>query len=419
MSLKEEIQESITALFKTSELLIKLQHTINELTPCETPKIDEIFRKKLLQLSTDVEPNEASQLDKDEKSLVLNFTQKELKSMPRLKDCTIRKKKNGIYEIRYRKHKYNVSFSSKSLTVAKEKAQEWLALYNQELDNKEYFKIVKLDKTVDTYSNQVIFSTFASDYLKKIKKPRLKPNTFKSYMHRFRKYILPYFGKYRIAEIQPSFIQPYLDSIKKRAPRLCEDIVMLLNGIFNYALDNAIIPRNPMKAVYIEKHEREHGLALTIDEEKQFLERIKGSEEELVYVVTLFAGLRRCEIKSATFNIEDNTITIKNGKLKNYQKNYYRIVPIYPKFKSYLSRLASENWKKYVTNAYLAKFPTLCPNHKLKDLRHTFTTRAKSCEIKDEVVSLWTGHSLKSITERVYTHYSMEYMQKQAKKLNY
>ena len=54
-----------------------------------------------------------------------------------------------------------------------------------------------------------------------------------------------------------------------------------------------------------------------------------------------------------------------------------------------------------------------------KDLRHAFTTRARECEIDNELVAVWTGHSLGNITSRVYTHFSMEFQKEQAVKLKY
>ena len=56
---------------------------------------------------------------------------------------------------------------------------------------------------------------------------------------------------------------------------------------------------------------------------------------------------------------------------------------------------------------------------KLKDLRHTFTTKLRECEIDNELVSLCTGHGLGNITASVYTHFSIEFQREQAKKLVY
>ena len=65
------------------------------------------------------------------------------------------------------------------------------------------------------------------------------------------------------------------------------------------------------------------------------------------------------------------------------------------------------------------EFSALCPNHTLKDLRHTFTTRARECGIDNELVAVWTRHSLGNITSSVYTHFSMEFQKEQAVKLKY
>ena len=77
------------------------------------------------------------------------------------------------------------------------------------------------------------------------------------------------------------------------------------------------------------------------------------------------------------------------------------------------------SFRKVNTTSLSAEFNKLCPNHQLKDLRHTFTTRARECGIDNELVAVWTGHSLGNITSSVYTHFSNEFQQEQAKKLNY
>lgn len=58
----------------------------------------------------------------------------------------------------------------------------------------------------------------------------------------------------------------------------------------------------------------------------------------------------------------------------------------------------------------------LFPEHHSHELRHTFISRCK----ESEVVSLWAGHSLSgTITTTVYTHYSEEFMLKEAEKVDY
>ncbi len=90
-------------------------------------------------------------------------------------------------------------------------------------------------------------------------------------------------------------------------------------------------------------------------------------------------------------------------------------IPIFPLYK----QVAEKDCGKLNPRKLSYEFREYCPNHQLKDLRHTFTTRARECGIDNELVAVWTGHSLGNITSSVYTHFSIEFQQEQAKKLVY
>ena len=62
----------------------------------------------------------------------------------------------------------------------------------------------------------------------------------------------------------------------------------------------------------------------------------------------------------------------------------------------------------------------LMPEHHLHELRHTFITRAQECGVPREVVSVWAGHAADNTqTSKVYTHFSPEFMLKEAQKVDY
>ena len=121
------------------------------------------------------------------------------------------------------------------------------------------------------------------------------------------------------------------------------------------------------------------------------------------------------KILTNTINELKVPVTIKNGKLKSYQKNLFRTIPIFPLYK----QVAEHDCGKLNPRKLSYEFREYCPNHQLKDLRHTFTTRARECGIDNELVAVWTGHSLGNITSSVYTHFSIGFQQEQAKKLVY
>ena len=347
----------------------------------------------------------------------LKFSKKEIKDMPRLKDFKIRVKNNRYYEIRFRRYGYNVSFSSTNFEEAKRKAFDWLYTFEEQIKPQVHFTVLsKSDSEHFNVSKNILFKTFADDYVYNIKKKRLKEVSFRNYKNYYEKIILPVYGKMKICDIKPFSIQKFLDKYNAKTLRLCEDLKCLLNGIFEYAVNNGIIDRNPLKAVYIPKHQRKTGTALSPQEEKEFINNIKGNRFENAYLKMLYSGVRPCEINGIEENTENNTLTVKNGKLKSYQKNLTRTIPIFPKYKDTLDKPITKTLSSYRMEL---EFKELCPNHTLKDLRHTFTTRARECGIDNEVVAVWTGHSLGNITSSVYTHFSMEFQQAQAKKLMY
>ena len=337
--------------------------------------------------------------------------------MPRLKDFKIRIKNNRYYEIRFRRYGYNVSFSSTNFEEAKRKAFEWLSTFEEQIKPQVHFTVLsKSESEHFNISKNIIFKQFADDYMFKVKIKRVKSITFKTYKNYYENIIIPTFGKLSLKSIKPIFIQGFLDKIANKTPRACEDIKMLLNNVFDYAVNNGMIERNPIKAVYIKKHEREKGQALSPAEEIKFIADIKGTPCESVFLKMLYSGVRPGEVNSIKEDPANNTITIANGKLKSYQKNLTRTIPIFPKYAETLSKPLT---KKYNLNKLREEFKKFCPNNTLKDLRHTFTTRARECGIDNELVSVWTGHSLGNITSSVYTHFSMEFQQEQAKKLTY
>ena len=346
----------------------------------------------------------------------LKFSKKEIKEMPRLKDFKIRIKDNKYYEIRFRRYGYNVSFSSTNFEVAKRKAFDWLSTFEEQIKPQVHFTVLsKSDSEKFSAGKNTLFKPFADKYLYTIKKKAVKDITFEKLFGTYEKHIVPRYGKMPINQIKPMFIQEHLSVLHEKAPRLCETVKGLLSNVLEYAVNNGIIERNPIKAVFIAKHERTTGQALTRQEEKEFIKAIENSRYKTIYLKMLYSGVRPCEVNYITENAEDKTLTIKNGKLKSYQKNYYRTIPMFPKYEQY----AEAETKRVDTNKLGAEFRALFPSHQLKDLRHTFTTRARECGIDNELVAVWTGHSLGNITSSVYTHFSMEFQQEQAKKLVY
>ena len=60
----------------------------------------------------------------------------------------------------------------------------------------------------------------------------------------------------------------------------------------------------------------------------------------------------------------------------------------------------------------------LALQHRPHDTRHTFITKAKSCNVDEYILKLIVGHEVSDITEKVYTHRTVEDLQKEIVKIN-
>ena len=153
----------------------------------------------------------------------LQFSEKEIRKMPRLKDFKIRIMKGKYYEIRFRRYGYDMSFSSKSLDVAKQKAFAWLKMFEQEIQMNHNFAVVREVGNTANKKN-TIFGPFALSYMENVKKRMVKANTYQNLCNAFKLLILAKFKSVPIKEITPIVLQTYLSKLHDEKPRLCETL---------------------------------------------------------------------------------------------------------------------------------------------------------------------------------------------------
>ena len=381
----------------TDEYAALLLKAISE----QTSLCNEIMKKADAIISSSVKIN------KNSENGSLNFTQKEIRSMPSLKDCKIRFHK-GVYEIRYRKHGYNKTFYHKTLTVAKEKARVFISGINSSIE-----QLCNQENTIK--QKDVNAAEFCEYWLKNIKARQMKEVSLQSFFNKYRKHMAPVLKNYTLKNLTAPVIQKIFDSV---TPRVAEDVRTIFNGMFKYAIANGLLEHSPMDVIIIKKHERENGTRLTREQEYTLLNSIKGTEYETTVKLYLYTGARPTELKSIEFDWKDGTFTLQNAKLKSYQKGKIRTLPIFPTLYSMKAEIQNA---KLVTEKKLTKF--LWSNNtgiQIKSLRHTFTSKCKEQGVLPELVNYWTGHTIGSDTSaKIYTHFEMDFQKKQAEKVTY
>ena len=357
-------------------------------------------------------PDVGTSSDENEEAF-LHFTEKEIAKMPRfiknqmkLKGGTvahIRKKPNGTFEIRYRRAGLDISVSSKTLSLAKERFIERLNQLNTEGTSK-----------------NVLFSEFACTWMDVVKRPHVGERTIDSYERILKNYVFPTFGNVQLRNVRPFDVQKLLsDMLEAGNGRTAEMIFTLLKPIFDFAVAEEVIARSPMALIKKPKHEVKHGCALTLEEEKALTVRLLSSDSPLrwAFLFLLFTGIRRSELPSA--EISDAWVTVVTAKTRKGENKKKRRIPVSPKLRPFLADMTKANLSCSI-DALTHDFPKFAPGHHLHDLRHTFITRCQECGIPREVVSLWAGHKAdNTMTSNVYTHFSDAFQLAEIEKLTY
>ena len=323
--------------------------------------------KELTDVKAETESNEIIK-ESDGGSEMLVFSRKEIDSMPRTfrkqfrcKGITahVHKRRSGKhnwnYEIRCQVNHQKINVSSNNLEEAKQK-------FIRRLEEIESGKVQKINAIPTT------FDKFANYFFDKFYKRKVSAETYRVAMSNYKNHVLPHFGDIPLKQITADKCQELLDRlIDEDKVRTEENVFTMLNMIFKAAVKHGVMTHNPIDMVFHTKHEREHGKALTKDEEKLLLSSTEGTPYQKMFAIGLYTGLRPNEYKTAY--IENGFIVANNSKRKNGKVELKKI-PITPMLKPYLEGTTELYFTRLEQIRH--KFNGILPNHKLYDLRTTF-----------------------------------------------
>ena len=342
------------------------------------------------------------------------LSEKELSLMPktfrkefRTQGCTahIRKRRSGKngwnYEIRYRRNGYNITASANNLDQAKHKFIEMLNSAEKCVKSKE----CTIPTTFDKFSNY---------YFEKFYKRKVCTTTYRVAMSNYKNHVLPHFGDMPLSFITADKCQELLDRlIEEDKVRTEENVFTMLNMIFKAAVKHGVMAHNPIDMVFHTKHEREHGKALTKDEERRLLNETAGTPYQKMFAIGLYTGLRPNEYKTAV--IDGDFIVANNSKRKNGKVELKKI-PITPMLKPYLEDMTELYFTRLEQIRH--KFNGILPNHKLYDLRTTFYTRCMECGVAEVATKTFVGHALGGMAD-TYTDLGDDFLKAEGEKLSY
>lgn len=162
--------------------------------------------------------------------------------------------------------------------------------------------------------------------------------------------------------------------------------------------------------------------------------------EEIPFVdmilIEIYSGWRPQELAILkTDDVDITSGTMRGGLKTDAGKN--RIVPIHPLIKPLIEKRMSEAaalQSEYLFNdtngqqgtymtydKYRSRFDKVMKRLNLKhhphETRHTFITKAKACAVDEYILKLIVGHAIADITEKVYTHRTIEQLKNEMEKI--
>ena len=386
----------------------------DELTQLMLKSASESITLERLKAITASDNGRKPEDNSDNEEVFWRFSAKELSLMPktfrkefRTQGCTahVRKRRSGKnswnYEIRYRRNGYNITASANNLDQAKHKFIEMLGSAEKCVKNKER----PIPSTFDKFANY---------FFEKFYKRKVGQSTFRVAMSNYKNHVAPHFGDMPLKQITADKCQELLDRlIDEDKVRTEENVFTMLNMIFKAAVKHGVMAHNPIDMVFHTKHEREHGKALTKDEERKLLEQTAGTPYQLMFAIALYTGLRPNEYKTAV--IDGDFVVANNSKRKNGKVESKKI-PITPMLAPYLEGVNELHFTRLEQIRH--KFNGILPDHKLYDLRTTFYTRCMECGVAEVATKTFVGHALGGMAD-TYTDLSDEFLYTEGQKLKY
>lgn len=221
-------------------------------------------------------------------------------------------------------------------------------------------------------------------------------------------------GKKLVKDIKADHIRDWLANIDLK-PTTKNRLKSTLNQVFDYAIENDIVNKNPVKFVKVEGKVEKTGSIFTDEEINYLWQHADEHVDNKTMLLLIYTGMRIGEllsIKPEDVHLEDGYII--GGSKTEAGRN--RVIPIHHK----IMPIVVERLNKYkflvpningTQSNYTAinhRFKRLMEsrgwNHKIHDTRKTAISIMHRYDIPMEVIRVIVGHSGKGVTEQVYLY---------------
>ncbi len=219
----------------------------------------------------------------------------------------ILQKKNGRYEARFvDRFGKRVSISGYNLKDVKKRFNEAVYENNKEINVRENLTLDELyEKWMNIYKSDV-----------------LRENSKQYYKQIYKKHISPFLGNYYLKDITQINIKEIIRRLDKNGYmyETKNKVRIMLLDMFNKAIINEYVIKNPAKGISLKKEER-CVQVLSQEDQTLFFDCCKGTFYDNFFIVAVTTGLRIGELAALNINdIDFNKKTISVNKTLVYQK---------------------------------------------------------------------------------------------------
>ena len=218
-----------------------------------------------------------------------------------------------------------------------------------------------------------------------------------------------------IRSIKAAQMQRCIDACKTSQQ---QDIKTVCHKIYNYALKYEIVDKNPSKFL------RSNTVATQIKREVLSGDDIAKLEQvgewwAKITLMLLYSGMRTKELKQLDpewIDTDNGIIDIQLAKNRASVRKipiHSHVIPIWEDYKDFGCNLYG-----YTHDGLNKALKTFC-GHTAHDCRHTFATKMRECGCDPLVLQLLLGHTPSTITEKIYTHVTIEELEQALNKLKY
>lgn len=215
----------------------------------------------------------------------------------------------------------------------------------------------------------------------------------------------------------------------------------LFNMLYKYAVAHDIVEKDYASVMFangnpIKRSRIREAIPFSQEEIQMLWDNLHQIPFVDMILIEIYSGWRPQEL--AILKMKDVDIkagTMRGGLKTEAGKN--RIIPIHPLIKPLIAdriREAAALQSKHLFNdvngqqgtymtydKYRSRFDKVMKRLNLKhhphETRHTFITKAKACGVDEYILKLIVGHAIDDITEKVYTHRTIEQLKAEMEKI--